>query len=55
MEVTNVQEPIDYLNRGKDRKQCPIEYLSLFSHGVPHQVAFGYQFANFLRLIAATG
>ncbi|MFN9529489.1 MAG: PAAR domain-containing protein [Pseudomonadaceae bacterium] len=46
VEVTNAQELIDYLNRGKDRKQSPIEHLSLFSHGVPHRVAFGYQLAN---------
>lgn len=44
--VTNVQELIDYLNRGKDRRQSPIEHLSLFSHGVPHRIAFGYQLAG---------
>ncbi|WP_225607675.1 MULTISPECIES: PAAR domain-containing protein [unclassified Pseudomonas] len=40
--VTNAVELIDYLNSGKDRKQSPIKQLSLFSHGVPHRVAFGY-------------
>lgn len=44
--VANVQELIDYLNQGKDRKQSPIEHLSLFSHGVPHRIAFGYQLAG---------
>ncbi|WP_124340572.1 PAAR domain-containing protein [Pseudomonas chlororaphis] len=44
--VTNVQGLIDYLNQGKDRKQSPIEHLSLFSHGVPHRIAFGYQLAG---------
>ena len=46
VKVTNVQELIDYLNRGKDRKKSPIEHLSLFSHGVPHRIAFGYQLGN---------
>ncbi|HBP1922096.1 PAAR domain-containing protein [Pseudomonas aeruginosa] len=46
VEVTNVQELIDYLNQGKDRQQSPIEHLSLFSHGIPHRIAFGYQLAN---------
>lgn len=41
--VANLQELIDYLNQGKDRKQSPIEHLSLFSHGIPHRIAFGYQ------------
>ncbi len=41
--VANAKELIDYLNRGKDRKQSPIEHLSLFSHGVPQRIAFGYQ------------
>jgi uncharacterized Zn-binding protein involved in type VI secretion len=44
--VTSAQELIDYLNRGKDRQQSPIEHLSLFSHGVPHRIAFGYQLAG---------
>ncbi|WP_371369025.1 PAAR domain-containing protein [Pseudomonas sp. QL9] len=44
--VSNVQELIDYLNRGKDREQSPIEHLSFFSHGVPHRIAFGYQLAG---------
>ncbi|AZC48369.1 MULTISPECIES: PAAR domain-containing protein [Pseudomonas] len=44
--VTDAQELIDYLNQGKDRKQSPIEHLSLFSHGVPHRIAFGYQLAG---------
>ncbi|QQX57577.1 MULTISPECIES: PAAR domain-containing protein [Pseudomonas] len=44
--VTNVKELIDYLNQGKDRKQSPIEHLSLFSHGVPHRIAFGYQLSG---------
>ncbi|MFS2161749.1 PAAR domain-containing protein [Pseudomonas sp. Pseusp122] len=44
--VSNAQELIDYLNQGKDRKQSPIEHLSLFSHGVPQRIAFGYQLAE---------
>ncbi|MGE4340119.1 MAG: PAAR domain-containing protein [Pigmentiphaga sp.] len=44
--VTNANELIDYLNKGKDRQQSPIEHLSLFSHGVPHRIAFGYQLAG---------
>lgn len=40
--VANVSELINYLNSGKDRGQSPIEQLSLFSHGVPQRVAFGY-------------
>lgn len=46
VEVSNVQELIDYLNKGKDRKLSPVEHLSLFSHGVPQRIAFGYQLAN---------
>jgi uncharacterized Zn-binding protein involved in type VI secretion len=41
--VSDVKELINYLNSGKDRKQSPIEHLSLFSHGVPQQIAFGYE------------
>ncbi|GFM89266.1 hypothetical protein PSCICO_46650 [Pseudomonas cichorii] len=41
--VANAKELIEYLNRGKDRNQSPIEHLSLFSHGVPQRIAFGYQ------------
>ncbi|TRO24308.1 hypothetical protein EQ826_17560 [Ectopseudomonas mendocina] len=44
--VANIEEFIDYLNQGKDRKLSPIEHLSLFSHGIPHQIAFGYQLAE---------
>lgn len=44
--VANVQELIDYLNRGKDRKHSPIAHLSLFSHGLPQQVEFGYELAE---------
>ncbi|WP_443190449.1 hypothetical protein [Pseudomonas indica] len=43
VEVTSAQALIDYLNQGKDRKRSLIEHLSLFSHGVPQRVAFGYQ------------
>jgi uncharacterized Zn-binding protein involved in type VI secretion len=43
VEVANVQVLFDYLNQGQDRKQSPIGHLSLFSHGVPQSVAFGYQ------------
>ncbi|SDL55563.1 PAAR domain-containing protein [Pseudomonas indica] len=43
VEVTSAQALIDYLNQGRDRKRSPIEHLSLFSHGVPQRVAFGYQ------------
>ena len=46
VEVTNAQALIGYLNQGKDRKRSPIEHLSLFSHGVPHRIAFGYQLAE---------
>ncbi|MEN1835362.1 PAAR domain-containing protein [Pseudomonas lijiangensis] len=41
--VANAKGLIEYLNRGKDRNQSPIEHLSLFSHGVPQRIAFGYQ------------
>ncbi|WP_397449984.1 hypothetical protein [Pseudomonas sp. NA-150] len=41
--VANFQELIAYLNTGHDRRQLPIEHLSLYSHGVPHRVAFGYE------------
>tara|TARA_R110001599_G_scaffold229825_1_gene429046 strand:- start:725 stop:1966 length:1242 start_codon:yes stop_codon:yes gene_type:complete len=41
--VATTQELIEYLNRGKDRQQSPIEQLSLFSHGVPQHVEFGYE------------
>ncbi|MGV8917525.1 MAG: PAAR domain-containing protein [Pseudomonas sp.] len=44
--VTNVQEFISYLNKGKNRNFSPIEHLSLFCHGVPQQVAFGYELAE---------
>lgn len=44
--VTNTRELIDYLNSGKDRSQSPIEQLSLFSHGVPQRIAFGYHIAG---------
>lgn len=43
VEVASAQALIDYLNRGKDRKQSPIEHLSVFSHGVPQRIAFGYE------------
>lgn len=43
VEVATAQELIDYLNQGKERTQSPIERLALFSHGVPQQIAFGYQ------------
>lgn len=41
--VTNLEELIAYLNTGHDRQQSPIEHLSLYSHGVPQRVAFGYE------------
>ena len=44
--VANVQELITYLNTGHDRQQSPIEHLSLYSHGVPQRVAFGYELAE---------
>ncbi|MDZ5604796.1 PAAR domain-containing protein [Pseudomonas sp. RP23018S] len=50
VEVAGVEELIDYLNHGKDRRQSPIEHLSLFSHGVPHRIAFGYQLAEDARM-----
>jgi uncharacterized Zn-binding protein involved in type VI secretion len=42
VEVASAQALFDYLNQGQDRKQSPIEHLSLFSHGVPQSIAFGY-------------
>lgn len=50
VEVTHAEALIDYLNQGKNREQSPIEHLSLFSHGIPHQVAFGYELAEGYRL-----
>jgi uncharacterized Zn-binding protein involved in type VI secretion len=41
--VTCAQGLIDYLNQGHDRERSPIQQLSLFSHGVPQRIAFGYQ------------
>lgn len=41
--VSSVQMLIEYLNQGLDRRQSPIEHLSVFSHGVPQQIAFGYE------------
>ncbi|QXH47497.1 PAAR domain-containing protein [Pseudomonas xanthosomatis] len=46
VKVNTFQELVDYLNRGKDRTESPIEHLSLFSHGVPHRIAFGYQLTS---------
>ncbi|WP_369989440.1 hypothetical protein [Pseudomonas xanthosomatis] len=46
MKVTTLQELVDYLNRGKDRTEPPIEHLSLFSQGVPQVIAFGYQLTS---------
>jgi uncharacterized Zn-binding protein involved in type VI secretion len=50
VEVTTAEELIDYLNQGKNRERSPIEHLCLFSHGIPHQVAFGYELAGGYRL-----
>jgi hypothetical protein len=50
VEVTTAEELIDYLNQGKNRDRSPIEHLCLFSHGIPHQVAFGYELAGGYRL-----
>ncbi|MFS2159814.1 PAAR domain-containing protein [Pseudomonas sp. Pseusp122] len=43
MTVTDAAQLISYLNQGKDRAQSPIEHVSIFSHGVPQRIAFGYQ------------
>lgn len=48
--VTSAGALIDYLNHGKDRKRSPIERLSLFSHGVPQRIAFGYQLRDDLQM-----
>lgn len=48
--VTAAEALIHYLNHGKDRRQSPIERLSLFSHGVPHRIAFGYQLGDDMRM-----
>lgn len=48
--VTSADALIQYLNHGKDRKQSPIERLSLFSHGVPQRIAFGYQLGRDLPM-----
>ncbi len=40
--VSSAAELIRYLNSGQDRQQAPIQQLSLFSHGVPQRIAFGY-------------
>lgn len=40
--IATAQELIDYVNSGKDRAKSPVEHLSLFSHGVPLEIAFGY-------------
>jgi len=50
VEVSTAQELIDYLNHGKNRQQSPIERLSLFSHGVPQQIAFGYELPERSRM-----
>ncbi|QXH49671.1 PAAR domain-containing protein [Pseudomonas fakonensis] len=43
IKVSNVQELVTYLNTGKDRSTSPIGHLSMFSHGVPQRIAFGYE------------
>lgn len=50
VEITTTQELIDYLNHGKDRQQSPIDQLSIFSHGVPQQLAFGYQLPGHFQM-----
>ncbi|WP_095157853.1 PAAR domain-containing protein [Pseudomonas sp. Irchel 3E13] len=50
VEITTTQEFIDYLNHGKERRQSPIEQLSIFSHGVPQQIAFGYQLPGHFQM-----
>ena len=50
VEITSTQELIDYLNHGRDRQQSPIEQLSIFSHGVPQQLAFGYQLQGHFQM-----
>ncbi|MGC9745618.1 hypothetical protein JTH53_27070 [Pseudomonas capeferrum] len=41
--VQHVNELIEYINSGTDRNISPIEHLAIFSHGVPHKIAFGYE------------
>lgn len=48
--VTSADALIQYLNHGKDRKESPIERLSLFSHGVPQRIAFGYHLGDDARM-----
>jgi len=43
VKVSSVQALIDYLNTGKDRSTSPVGHLSMFSHGVPQRIAFGYE------------
>ncbi|WP_369987085.1 PAAR domain-containing protein [Pseudomonas xanthosomatis] len=43
VKVSTVQELIDYVNKGKNRNTSPVGHLSMFSHGVPQRIAFGYQ------------
>ncbi|MGE8408942.1 MAG: PAAR domain-containing protein [Pseudomonas sp.] len=50
VEISTTQELIDYLNHGKDRGQSPIEQLSIFSHGVPRTIAFGYQLPGHFQM-----
>lgn len=47
-EVSTAKELIAYLNSGVDRKRHPIEHLAIFSHGVPHKIAFGYELPDSL-------
>lgn len=50
VEISTTQELIDYINHGRNRQRSPIRQLSLFSHGVPQQIAFGYQLPGHLQM-----
>lgn len=50
VEITTTQELIDYINHGRDRQRSPIQQLPLFSHGVPQQIAFGYQLPGHFQM-----
>jgi RHS repeat-associated protein len=43
IEIVNNQEEIfDYMNNGQDREKIQIDRMSIFSHGVPGELALGY-------------
>jgi hypothetical protein len=44
--VSNTQDLIGYINSGQDRNQTKVARLSLYAHGLPGQIAFGYNMPN---------